>query len=54
MPVSLINAGFDLSDKTCFMQIGAGMMMLAGPQSGGRYAKKLISGFQAQFSQIKI
>ncbi|MHB9024168.1 MAG: hypothetical protein ACYC7E_08325 [Armatimonadota bacterium] len=52
VPVSLIYAGFDVSDKTCFMQIGSSMMMVKGPSDGGRYAKQLVRGFRAQFSEI--
>jgi hypothetical protein len=53
MPVSLINAGFDTSDKTCFMEIGAGMMTMGGPPGGG-YAKQLAAGFRAHFSEISV
>jgi len=52
-PISLVNASFDVSDKTCLMQIGAGMMVRGTPTSV-RQGEKLISGFQAQFSQIKV
>jgi len=54
MPVSLVNAGFDVSDKTCFMQVGPGMLIMAAPQKGGRHCKKLIEGFQAQFCKILV
>lgn len=54
MPVSLINAGFDVADKTCFMQIGQGMIMISGPYRGGRYIKQLIEGFRAQFGKIDV
>jgi hypothetical protein len=54
MPISLVNAGFDVSDKTCFMQIGPGMLMVRAPQRGGRCSKKLIDGFKAQFSAIQV
>ena len=53
-PISLVNAGFDVSDKTCFMQVGPGMLMMAGPQGGGRSSKRLIAGFQAQFREIRL
>lgn len=55
MPVSLINAGFDVLDKTCFMQIGHGMMRTKGPFFGdGVYAKQLATSFRMQFSEINV
>lgn len=53
IPVSLINAGYDLTEKTCFMQIGPGMMM-GGPSSSGNFAKRLVAGFRAQFREIHV
>lgn len=52
MPVTLVDAGFDVSNKTCFMHIGAGIMRLRVPQSGNLIP--LISGFQTRFSQIRV
>ena len=55
MPISLVNAGFDVSDKTCYMQIGPGMLLLSGTRGdSGGYHKKLIAGFQAQFAEIRV
>lgn len=54
MSISLVNAGFDVSDKTCFMQIGPGMLMMGGQQPSGGYNKRLLTGFQAQFREIKV
>jgi len=54
LPVSLINAGFDVSEKTCFMQIGPGMMMVRESSGDGECAKKLVTGFRAQFSEINV
>lgn len=54
MPISLINAGFDLAEKTCFMHIGQGLMVISGPSGGGRYAKKLVAGFRTQFAKIDV
>ena len=52
-PVSLINAGFDMADKTCFLHIGPGMM-ISGRSGGGGYVKQLVAGFRAQFSDINV
>ena len=52
MPVSLVNAGFDTSDKTCFMVVGP--CWAPYPQSLGRQLQELISGFLAQFSKIEV
>jgi hypothetical protein len=49
-----VDAGFDVSAKTCNMVVGAGMMSMTGPPSGGQNGKKLMSGFQSQFSQISV
>lgn len=53
-PVSLVKAGFDVANKTCFMQIGACITSPHGPRSSGQYAEQLILGFQSQFSRIKL
>jgi hypothetical protein len=50
-PISLVNAGFDVSDRTCFMQVGPGMIAMAARQEG-EHLVKLAAGFQAQFSRI--
>ena len=54
MSLSLVHARFDVSDKTCFMQIGPCMLMMGGPQPGGNNNKRLLTGFQAQFKEIKV
>jgi hypothetical protein len=52
-PISLVNAGFDMSDKTCFMQVGPGMVAMTARQQGENLPK-LAAGFQAQFSRIAV
>lgn len=52
MPISLVSAGFDVSDKTCFMQIGPGILM--EPQGGGSHCRRLIEGFQSRFDKISV
>ncbi len=54
IPVSLVNAGFDVTDKTCFVQIGAGMVNPARGRIGGRHWKKLESGFKTLFSELQV
>ena len=55
MPISLVSAGFEVSDKTCWMLVGPGighgrlLMSTAGTET-----KKLASGFQASFANIKV
>jgi hypothetical protein len=53
IPTALVNAGFDVSDSTCFMQVGPGIMMM-GQRGEASHSQKLISGFQAQFRKIRI
>lgn len=50
-PISLVNAGFDVSEKTCFMQVGPGMLVLSA-SAGGKHLQKLATGFQSQFSRV--
>ena len=52
-PISLVNAGFDVSDKTCFMQVGPGMVAMTARQQGENLSK-LAAGFQSQFSRIAV
>lgn len=55
IPVSLVKADFDVSDKTCFMQVGSVMVRLDEQhQSSPSYGKKLIAGFRSQFSEINV
>lgn len=54
MPISLVNAGLDVSDKTCFMQIGSGMLIMRSPKGSECHCKRLVAGFQAQFREISV
>ena len=52
--VSLIHAGFDVTDKTCFMHIGPGMITGGEPSRAAGYGKQLVAGFRAQFGDIVV
>ncbi len=53
-PVSLVNAGFDIADKNCYMQIGVGMVGLDRGRIGGNHWKILESGFMKRFGEIDV
>jgi hypothetical protein len=52
-PISLVNAGFDVSDRTWFMQVGPGIIVMAAQQEAPWLAK-LAAGFRAQFLRITV
>lgn len=54
MPISLVEAGFDMSDKTCIMRVGPGVFVLERLEEEGRYCKKLVAGFQGHFAEIRV
>jgi len=54
-PVSLLYSDLDLSDSTFFLIIGPAPVALAAPQqSGADYWAKLLTGFQARYSEINV
>lgn len=54
MPVSLVSAGFDVSDKTCFMIVGPVMVMHEHQRPSAYQSEELVSGFQVGFSEIEV
>jgi hypothetical protein len=52
--ITLVNAGFDVSNKTCFMQIGPGIFRTKESLMAKGYCKGLIEGFQTLFRKIKV
>lgn len=52
--ISLVNAGFDVSNKTCFMTIGPGMLRTKESLMVERYCNGLIEGFQTLFRKIRV
>ncbi|MBP8953179.1 MAG: hypothetical protein KBI47_12360 [Armatimonadetes bacterium] len=53
VPVSLIDAGFDTEQKTCYMCLGPSIMTLE-PSGVALYAQQLVKGFRARFSEIVV
>ncbi len=54
VPVALVKAGFDVSARTCFMNIGPCIVTSAYSQFPGGQPNKLISGFRSHFKIIKV
>jgi hypothetical protein len=50
-PLTLVDAGFDVSDRTCFMRIGPPAILMGQPHVIG-HAEKLVTGFESEFSKL--
>jgi tetratricopeptide (TPR) repeat protein len=54
IPISLINALSEFSDRICLMEIGPVFIKIGTPQGSGTYWTKLLEGFKNRFSDISV
>lgn len=54
IPVSLVNADFDVRSKTCNLYVGHGLMIAGSLEDYAVWGKKLVQGFKARFSNITV
>lgn len=54
IPTTLMQAGFDTDERTCWLQIGPGMVLLDQAQDTGRIPRKLALAFKRHFAEITV
>lgn len=54
IPISLINADFDVSNKICNQYIGRGIIIMGSREESAVWGKRLIKGFKTQFDNINV